>query len=464
MREHPSGVYDHNQSSATSSADSTPEGSEQHPALQLLRTKPYAVQARALKPGSSIQLDGASGAQSETEAVHQAASHGIQGGGGSMPHLGAIQQSFGSHDASSIQAHTGSAATQANEAMGAEAYATGNHVAFKETPDLHTAAHEAAHVVQQRSGVSLPGGVGSVGDSYEQHADAVADAVVAGQSAEGLLNTMSGGGESAVQERAVQKAGGAPPATAPGVPAYPFAHEEAPFAARLTSAGLANGAKIAELVYEGLALGGDVGKMEAAAALVPVPVVNPGQKLSFWSGWGCEAAAQASGQTTLDKVKLGKIGACLQSGDGNWQAKQPLWRAISRRFATVTRGECHAYIGFSKFDKRGGINPASVFAKAEKDEIDQMAAGHPEYLLSIKYHWVAAVHDIKKGKLAQDSSITGTTVGLPASTDSGTSPGDQSLYWVTGKAAHTSFDFNSNWVEKYVRDDGTEVKGHLRGV
>ena len=121
-----------------------------------------------------------------------------------MPHLAAIQQSFGSHDVSSIQAHTGSAAVQANEAMGAEAYATGNHVAFKGTPDLHTAAHEAAHVVQQRSGVSLPGGVGSVGDSYEQHADAVADAVVAGQSAEGLLNSMGGGGAD-VQQKAVQR-------------------------------------------------------------------------------------------------------------------------------------------------------------------------------------------------------------------------------------------------------------------
>ena len=102
-----------------------------------------------------------------------------------MPHLDTIQQSFGSHDVSSVQAHTGSEATQANEAMGAEAYATGNHVAFKGTPDLHTAAHEAAHVVQQRSGVSLDGGVGAVGDSYEQHADAVADA----QSAQGGLST-----------------------------------------------------------------------------------------------------------------------------------------------------------------------------------------------------------------------------------------------------------------------------------
>jgi hypothetical protein len=39
-------------------------------------------------------------------------------------------------------------------------YATGNHVAFKGAPNLHTAAHEAAHVVQQRGGVQLKGGVG----------------------------------------------------------------------------------------------------------------------------------------------------------------------------------------------------------------------------------------------------------------------------------------------------------------
>jgi len=48
--------------------------------------------------------------------------------------------------------------------------------------------------------------VGQAGDKYEQHADAVADAVVAGQSAEGLLDTMAGSGKSAaVQSKAVQK-------------------------------------------------------------------------------------------------------------------------------------------------------------------------------------------------------------------------------------------------------------------
>jgi hypothetical protein len=61
-------------------------------------------------------------------------------------------------------------------------------VAFADTPDLHTAAHEAAHVVQQRSGVHLKAGVGEVGDSYERNADAVADRVVAGDSAQDLLD------------------------------------------------------------------------------------------------------------------------------------------------------------------------------------------------------------------------------------------------------------------------------------
>jgi uncharacterized protein GlcG (DUF336 family) len=55
--------------------------------------------------------------------------------------------------------------------------------------DLHTAAHEAAHVVQQRGGVQLRGGVGISGDVYERHADEV----VAGGSAESLLDRLAPG-------------------------------------------------------------------------------------------------------------------------------------------------------------------------------------------------------------------------------------------------------------------------------
>jgi uncharacterized protein (TIGR02594 family) len=135
------------------------------------------------------------GSGNDTADVHALAAQGVQGGGGGMPHGDRIQQAFGQHDVSSVQAHTGS---DAAGAMGAEAYATGNHVAFRDaSPSLHTAAHEAAHVVQQRAGVALQGGVGQVGDSYEQHADAVADRVVRGESAASLLDSMAGGSSAA---------------------------------------------------------------------------------------------------------------------------------------------------------------------------------------------------------------------------------------------------------------------------
>lgn len=145
--------------------------------------------------------------------VQAIAARGVQGGGQQLPHLDAIQNSFGpNHDIAGIDAHVGGAAATAGEAIGAEAYATGNSVAFNKSPDLHTAAHEAAHVVQQRAGVQLLGGVGKAGDTYEQNADAVADRVVAGKSAVDLLpgvGNASGGGD--VQRKTGKGGKGAKP-------------------------------------------------------------------------------------------------------------------------------------------------------------------------------------------------------------------------------------------------------------
>lgn len=128
------------------------------------------------------------------ETIRAAAAEGVRTPSTPLPYLDRIQASFGRHSIGDIQAHVGSAATRASRAMNAQAYATGNHVVFGAKPDLHTAAHEAAHVVQQRAGVHLSGGIGRVGDPYERHADAVADAVVAGRSAAEILarNTESG--------------------------------------------------------------------------------------------------------------------------------------------------------------------------------------------------------------------------------------------------------------------------------
>jgi hypothetical protein len=132
--------------------------------------------------------------------VQTRAAEGVAGGGENLPVMDMISPSFGAHDVSDVRAHTGGEAAAAAADIGAQAYATGNDVAFAGSPDLHTAAHEAAHVVQQRAGVQLEGGVGEAGDAYEHHADRVADAVVQGKSAEGMLDQMSGrGGERGVQ-------------------------------------------------------------------------------------------------------------------------------------------------------------------------------------------------------------------------------------------------------------------------
>ncbi|WP_428269654.1 eCIS core domain-containing protein [Haliangium sp.] len=140
-----------------------------------------------------------------SEHVHHAAEAGVSGNGGTLPHLERIQQSFGpGHDVSNIKAHVGGAAAEASEAIGASAYATGDRVAFRSAPDLHTAAHEAAHVIQQQQGVQLQGGVGQVGDAYERHADAVADRVVAGQSAAEVLTGGPMGSGRMVGSRGVQ--------------------------------------------------------------------------------------------------------------------------------------------------------------------------------------------------------------------------------------------------------------------
>jgi hypothetical protein len=119
------------------------------------------------------------------------AERGTAGGGAGLPHLAAIQRSFGGHDVGGASAHHGRRAAAAAFALGARAFTFGDRVAFAGPPDLRTAAHEATHVVQQRAGVRVSGDVGRAGDVYERHAESVADRVVRGQSAEALLDELA---------------------------------------------------------------------------------------------------------------------------------------------------------------------------------------------------------------------------------------------------------------------------------
>ena len=126
------------------------------------------------------------------EAVPRIATDGVAGASEPLPHLQQIRAAFGRHDVSGVRAAIGGRAGVAATRLGALAYATGNRIAFRSAPNARLAAHEAAHVVQQRSGLALQHGIGQPGDQHERLADAVADAVVAGRSAEALLDGATG--------------------------------------------------------------------------------------------------------------------------------------------------------------------------------------------------------------------------------------------------------------------------------
>ena len=130
------------------------------------------------------------------EVIRQAATRGIQTPSGPLPYQEQLQRLFGRFDLGAVKAHVNPEAASSARAMNARAYTAGDHVVFDGVPDLRTVAHEAGHVVQQRAGIQLLGGIGQVGDEYEQHADAVADRVMSGRSAENLLDRFGGKRES----------------------------------------------------------------------------------------------------------------------------------------------------------------------------------------------------------------------------------------------------------------------------
>jgi hypothetical protein len=140
-------------------------------------------------------VDGVGTVQREAaQAMHQEAAAGVQGSGAPLPHLAEVQRAFGRHDVSGLQTfRNGQAATAAGR-LGTPAYTAAGRIAFRDSaPSLQTVAHEAAHAVQQRHGLDLGDGIGRRGDAHEQHAEAVARKVVAGESAEAELDRAATG-------------------------------------------------------------------------------------------------------------------------------------------------------------------------------------------------------------------------------------------------------------------------------
>lgn len=156
-----------------------------------------------------VQRAAGSGAGNDAAIAGPTARAGFSGPAERLPHLDMIQRSFGRHQVGDIRAHVGGPAAESARALGATAYAAGDQVAFTESPTLHTAAHEAAHVIQQRAGAATVQNAGRAGDRFEQHADRVADLAVAGQSAEAALDEMASTGVGSASE-VVQHEGGLP--------------------------------------------------------------------------------------------------------------------------------------------------------------------------------------------------------------------------------------------------------------
>src|SRR5205807_400168 len=101
---------------------------------------------------------------SSAATAQRAAEHGKRTPASSLPYSMRLQQAFGHYNISDIQAHQGPQARASARAINALAFASGNHIVFAQPPDLHTTAHGAAHVVQQRAGVQLTQGIDTEND------------------------------------------------------------------------------------------------------------------------------------------------------------------------------------------------------------------------------------------------------------------------------------------------------------
>jgi hypothetical protein len=106
--------------------------------------------------------------------------------GGPLPGLATMQPLFGHHDLSSVKHVGGKQGAAVANSMGATALATGGLV-VSDSDSPGVVAHEAAHVVMQRGGMTG-------GPEAERRADQVAAGVERGQNVQGMLDQVAAPG------------------------------------------------------------------------------------------------------------------------------------------------------------------------------------------------------------------------------------------------------------------------------
>lgn len=339
--------------------------------------------------------------------ILQTAAAGVRGSAGQLPFLEQIQRSFGHFDVRDVQAHVGGDAARANEAIGAQAYTMGDRVAFGRVPDLRTAAHEAAHVVQQKAGVQLQSGVGRKGDLYERHADAVADRVVQGKSAEELLACGPKGKPTYEPERPAHAGGGESVQMVRATTDHlrnPSTHpERAEFLARCRRAGVSGAAALWNDICTGI-LNNDFALLQTVATAIVSTLVTQRNKLALWSGGDkIKAYAQSRGYQTLEATEGGQLFDKLKLYNVNqwsWPKVRLLWGAISQAFSRQALGRVNCFLRY----------PGYVFRTWEHGEMqDLQTAGQ----VTVRYHPMAVVtrgrsqevHELRSdGEIAQRSN------------------------------------------------------------
>lgn len=158
---------------------------------------PRPLDTRA--PGEALTLQRSANGTStpdDSDAISSAATHGTSGPGQQVPFRGEMESLF-STDFSSVRAHMDAPASDANRALGAQAYAMGEDIAFSHpSPEKALVAHELTHIVQQRSGgvssAQGKGGILNADPALEAEADLAADKVMRGEKVS--VTGIAGGG------------------------------------------------------------------------------------------------------------------------------------------------------------------------------------------------------------------------------------------------------------------------------